>query len=112
MTNGISSHLLFIFSILMGVIPNLQTLMEGDEFNEEDEYDIEETTVSHQRWKYLLCRLINAISDQHHPLALHLDGKCTFSLNFFSMHQLYLSHKYFLLQRSIRFALVRRSHSW
>lgn len=49
---------------------------QGDETDAEfDEFDIEETTVSHQRWKFLLCKLIHAISNQSHPIALHLDGK-------------------------------------
>ena len=79
----------------MSVLPNLQTLMEDDVFREEEDYNIEETTVSHQRWKYLLCRLINAISNQQHPLALYLDGKDTLLQHFYFMHQRHPTHLHF-----------------
>lgn len=62
----------------MRAIPNLQILMEEDECNAEDEHDIDESvseSIGHQRWKYLLCKLINAISDRSHPIAFYLDGK-------------------------------------
>mmetsp|Transcript_1921 Transcript_1921/g.4149 ORF Transcript_1921/g.4149 Transcript_1921/m.4149 type:complete len:1254 (-) Transcript_1921:1038-4799(-) len=60
--------------LLMSAIPNLRALMEEDECNAEDEYDIEdEPIITHQRWIFLICKLINAISDQSHPIAFYLD---------------------------------------
>lgn len=49
----------------------------GEERGDETdvEFDIEETTSSHQRWKFVLCRLINVISSKAHPIALYLDGE-------------------------------------
>ena len=63
----------------MGVIPNLRTLMMEEEDEEESNaraFNIDETNVSHQRWKYLLVKLINAISDKSRPIAYLFDD-CT-----------------------------------
>ena len=60
----------------MGVIPNLRTLMMEEEDEEESNaraFNIDETNVSHQRWKYLLVKLINAISDKSRPIAYLFD---------------------------------------
>ena len=62
----------------MRAIPNLKVLMKEDKCNAEDECGIDESvseSIGHQRWKYLLCKLINAISDRSHPIAFYLDGK-------------------------------------
>ncbi|KAL7539299.1 hypothetical protein ACHAXR_009167 [Thalassiosira sp. AJA248-18] len=58
--------------VLMSAIPNLRTLME-EEVKNAEEHTIEQATVSHQRWKYLIIKLINAISDKSRPLAFFMD---------------------------------------
>jgi len=57
----------------MSVIPNLRALMEDDDCNEEDEFNIAETVVSHQRWKYLVVKLMKSISDKSRPVAFFMD---------------------------------------
>lgn len=60
--------------VLMQAIPNLRTLMEEEECDDTDvEFDVLET--AHQRWKFLLCKLINALPNQSRPLCIYWDGK-------------------------------------
>jgi len=57
--------------VLMNSIPNLHTFMEG---HLEDNSDgAVGNSASEHRWKYLLCKLVAAVSSRNHPLAIFLD---------------------------------------
>ena len=66
--------------VLTSAIPNLRfTLTDEDDAdgNTDLENETESTTVSHQRWKILLCRLMKCISDRSHPVVILFDGEIT-----------------------------------
>lgn len=45
----------------------------GEEQSDAVEFNIDESNVSHQRWKHLIVKLINAISGKTRPLAFFMD---------------------------------------
>ncbi len=62
--------------VLTSAIPNLRFILADDD-DADNENEMEDTTVSHQRWKILLCRLMKCISDRSHPVAILFDGEIT-----------------------------------
>lgn len=57
--------------VLMNSIPNLHRFMEGH-LTDNSDGSIGNSASEH-RWKYLLCKLIAAVSSRKHPLAIFLD---------------------------------------
>lgn len=57
--------------VLMNSIPNLQRFMEGH-LTDNSDGSIGNSASEH-RWKYLLCKLITAVSSRKRPLAIFLD---------------------------------------
>lgn len=63
------SHILYdLLSVLEESIPNLRMFMEGT--TKADIGDVKTATDLKQRWKFLLSKLVSAISKESHPIAI------------------------------------------
>lgn len=100
--------------VLMNSIPNLQRLMDGHLGDNSD--GAVGNSASGHRWKYLLCKLVAAVSTRNEPLAIFFDDLQVSLLTYYdfrsiilSMNLMGVSAEFFFLCCSGQMKLVLKS---